>query len=122
MTTFGSLIFGFGASPYAMVAVAVGSAIAGMFTHWSKKQFKDGININWYQYFFVSDVKSTIYAVIGMLGGLFAAFAPIDYTTISLYQVVMQSFAIGFAANSALNSASSEDVNKVSSSGSAINV
>ena len=106
MNTFGSLIFGFSTNPLVMILVAVLSALVGMFAHWSKKQYRDDINIEWYKYFFVSDVKSSIHAVLGMLAGLFAAFAPIDYTTISLYQVVMQSFVIGYSANSALNNAS----------------
>lgn len=102
--TFGSLVMGAGLSPYSLIALAVVSAIAGMFSHWMKKQYKDGMNVGWFSYFFVTNRRATLQAVLGGLTGLFAAFAPIDYTTISGYQVVLQAFAIGYAVDSAFNS------------------
>ena len=103
--TFGSLVMGAGLSPYTLIAVAVVSAVVGMFSHWLKKQYKDDMGVGWFSYFFVTNRKATVQAILGGLAGLFAAFAPIDYTTISGYQVVMQAFAIGYAVDSAFNSA-----------------
>ena len=103
--TFGSLIMGIGLSPYYLIALAVISAMLGMFSHWFKMQYKDQVDVSWFSYFFVINRKATLQAVFGGLTGLFAAFAPIDYTTISGYQVVMQAFAIGYAVDSAFNSA-----------------
>lgn len=102
--TFGSLVMGTGLSPYSLVAIAVISAIVGMFSHWMKKQYKDDMNVGWFSYFFVTNRKATMQAVLGGLTGLFAAFAPIDYTTMTGYQVVLQAFAIGYAVDSAFNS------------------
>lgn len=106
--TFGSLVMGTNLSPYVLIAVATVSAIAGMFSHWFKKQFKDDMNVGWFCYFFIVNRKATLTAVAGGLAGLFAAFAPIDYTTISGYQVVLQAFSIGYAVDSAFNSADTE--------------
>lgn len=103
--TFGSLVMGTGLSPYSLISLAITSAVVGMFTHWIKKQYKDDMKVGWFSYFFVTNRKATLQAVIGGLTGLFAAFAPIDYTTISGYQVVLQAFAIGYAVDSAFNSA-----------------
>ncbi len=108
MTTFGSLVLGSGQSPWFMVMVAVSASLIGMGTSWMKKQYKDDIGVGFVQYFFVKNIKGTILAVTAMLGGLFAAFAPLDYTTITLYQVTVQAFTIGYAANSVVNSAEEE--------------
>lgn len=103
--TFGSLVLSTGLSPYYLAALAIVSVLLGMFSHWFKMQYKDQVDISWFSYFFVINRKATLQAVFGGLTGLFAAFAPIDYTTISGYQVVMQAFAIGYAVDSAFNSA-----------------
>lgn len=102
-TTFGSLLMGSSVQPIYLVAVAIVSALVGMFSHWAKKQFRDKIDVNWFSYFFIQNRKATFVTVGGVLAGLFTAFAPIDYTTITAYQVIVQAFAVGFASDSAFN-------------------
>lgn len=103
-STFGTLILGDTQGPWVLVFLAVVCALTGMIGHWLKKSYKKEIHSSLLQYFFVTNVRATIFATLGMLAGLFAAFAPLDYTSISTYQVITQSFTIGYAANSALNS------------------
>ena len=94
---------GGGLSPWLMVAFAVISGLAGMFSHWIKLVFKDKLDLGVLQYFFVNNLRSTIYACVGTLGALFAAFSSVDYTTTTAYQVIIQAFAIGYASDSILN-------------------
>jgi hypothetical protein len=65
--------------------------------------FKGQINLSVLQYFSVENVQATLTASAATLAALLAAFAPLDYTTITAYQVVMRAFAIGYAADSAFN-------------------
>lgn len=109
-TTFGSLVMGMDSSPWILVVAAVVASMVGMLLHWGKVVFKDRLDVTILQYFFVFKFKNTVYAVLGVLGGLFAAFAPIDYTTISMYQVVMQAFAIGYASDSMFNTSIGDSV------------
>lgn len=102
-TTFGALILGGNMNPYVLVVLGIVASLAGMLTNWYKKYFRDQTTASMFQYFFVFNFRGTVYAIGAMLAGLFAAFAPIDYTTISAYQVVMQAFAIGYVADSAFN-------------------
>ena len=104
-STFGTLLLGEVNSPWTLVILAIVSALIGMFSHWFKKEYKDNIGVGVIKYFFVNNLKATVFAVMGLLGGLFAAFAPLDYTTVSTYQVLVQSFTIGYAADSLINSA-----------------
>lgn len=106
--TFGYLLFGGGINPWYLILMAVVSSLAGMFSHWAKVVFKDKrFDFSVFEYFFVKNLKASLYASLGTLAGLFAAFAPLDYTTLTAYQVVLQAFAIGYASDSILNSASS---------------
>jgi hypothetical protein len=103
--TFGSLIMGDNLNPYVLIALAVASCVIGMFSHWMKKQYRDGMEIDWFSYFFVTNRRATLAAFLGGMSALFAAFVPIDYTTISGYQVVVQAFSIGYAVDSVFNTA-----------------
>ena len=109
-TTFGSLVLGLGSGPWTLVFASIVSALFGMLLHWGKVVFKDKLDVSLLEYFFVLKIKNTLYAVLGVLGGLFAAFSPIDYTTISLYQVIMQAFAIGYASDSMFNTSLGDSV------------
>ena len=102
-TTFGGLIMGAGVDPWTMVYCAIAASIVGMLTHWFKKFYKDGEQHSLTDWYIFKNPKASLLAVGTMLLGLFAAFAPLDYTTLSLYQVVAQAFAIGYAADT-LNS------------------
>lgn len=106
-TTFGDLFFGTYESPWALVGVALLSALAGMVSHWIKKFYTEYETESFFDWFFVKNKRGTVLAIIGMLGALFAAFAPIDYTTISSYQVFTQAWAVGYAADSIFNSTGS---------------
>jgi hypothetical protein len=97
--TFGGLIFNLGAGPWTMVMMGIASALAGMISHWAKVYFKDGVKHSITDWYIFKNPKGTLLAVVSMLGALFAAFAPLDYTTLSLYQVITQAFAIGYAAD-----------------------
>lgn len=103
--TFGSLIMGDDLNPYVLIAIAIVSCLVGMFSHWMKKQYRDDMEVDWFSYFFVTNRKATLAAFIGGMSALFAAFVPIDYTTISGYQVVVQAFSIGYAVDSVFNTA-----------------
>jgi hypothetical protein len=106
-STFGTLLLGEVQSPWTLVIIAIVSALIGMFSHWFKKEYKDNIGVGVVNYFFILNLKATVFATLGMISGLFAAFAPLDYTTVSTYQVLVQSFTIGYAADSLINSTSS---------------
>lgn len=106
--TFGSLLMGVGLSPYTMLVLAIVSALVGMFVHWAKKQYKDDMGVSLFCYFFVVNRLATFKAVTGGLAALFAAFAPIDYTTVTAYQVILQAFAIGYGVDSVFNSVDAE--------------
>lgn len=104
-TTFSDLIFGNFSDPWALVAIGLISALVGMFTHWAKVHFSEPNTVGFYQWFFVTNKKGSLIAILTMLGALFATFGPLDYTTITAYQVFTQAWAIGYAADSVFNSA-----------------
>lgn len=102
-TTFGYLLMGAGPDPWSMIFLGIVSGLVGMFSHWAKIVFRDKVDVTVLEYFFFDNLKASIYASAGTLAALFAAFAPLDYTTMSLYQVVTQAFAIGYASDSIIN-------------------
>ena len=107
--TFGYLLFGGGLNPWTLVGLAIVASLFGMFSHWAKIVFKDKrFDVSFLEYFFIRNFKASCFAAVAMLGGLFAAFAPLDYTQLTAYQVVLQAFAIGYASDSILNSAEIE--------------
>lgn len=117
-TTFGDLLLGTGASPWSLVSLALLAATFGMFFHWVKIVFKDKrIDLSFFRYFFVENRKATYTAFTGMLAGLFASFAPLDYTTISAYQVLTQAFAIGYAADNVFNKVGTAETDDLSTDG-----
>lgn len=104
-TTFGDLLLGGGASPWTLVAISIASATVGMVSHWIKIVYKDqNVDLSVFEYFFIQNGRASLTAFMGVLAGLFASFAPLDYTTISAYQVLTQAFAVGYAADSVFNS------------------
>lgn len=110
-TTFGDLAFGGQKDPYMLIGIAVVAATVGMFSHWVKLRYKDKENTNLLEYFFVDNLKATLIAFASMLGGLAATFGPLDYTTISVYQVLTQAFTLGYASDSLLNNTSDQSSN-----------
>lgn len=103
-TTFGDLILNKGLPPMVLLTIAVVTAAVGMFSHWLKKFYKDKTGVSAFEYFFVNNWKATAIAFASMLGTLFATFAPLDYTSITVYQVLTQAFSIGYASDSVFNS------------------
>lgn len=103
-TTFADLFFSGDFTPWELVAISITAAFVGMFTHWVKVFYKENTHISVFEWFFVHNVRGTVFAVLGLLGALAVAFAPLDYTTITAYQAVSQAWAIGYAADSMFNS------------------
>ena len=103
--TFGHMLLGGGLDPWWLVLAAVLSALIGMMTHWAKKVYKDGDTFGFVEYFFVKNLRASVITTLTMLGGLFAAFAPLTIDSVTLYQVILQSWTIGYSADSAFNNA-----------------
>lgn len=98
--TFGAIFFRH-TTPEMMMVWAFFSSVFGMIIHWCKVTYKDKMDVGTsFEYFFVKDLRSTILALLSMAGALFATFAPIDYTTVTTYQVILQAFSIGYLADS----------------------
>jgi hypothetical protein len=102
-TTFADLFMWQQSSPWDLVWIAIVSAFLGMITHWAKKYYKDGNGVTIVDWFWRKNPRATLVAVLTMLGTLFATFAPLDYTTITLYQTITQAFTVGYAADSFFN-------------------
>ena len=107
-TTFSDLLIGPGVNPWTLVYIAVGSATFGMFCHWMKIHYKDKRKIRLFEYFFVHNLRSTAIAFVTMLASLFAAFGPLDYSHVTVYEIFTQAFSLGYATDSIFNSFESE--------------
>lgn len=102
-TTFGDLFFSGFTDPWSLVMIAVVSAMLGMVTHWFKATYKKQTHLTMYQWFIEDNLWRLFWSVAGTLGALFTLFAPLDYTTITVYQVISQAWAVGFASDSIIN-------------------
>lgn len=102
-TTFADLFMWQHSSPWDLVWIAIVSAFLGMITHWAKKYYKDGNGVTIVDWFLRKNPRATLVAVLTMLGTLFVTFAPLDYTTITLYQTITQAFTVGYSADSFFN-------------------
>ena len=109
-TTFSDLLIGPGVSPYTLVIIAIASATFGMFCHWIKIHFKDKRRIRVFEYFFVHNLQATCIAFFTMLATLFAAFGPLDYTHVTVYEIFTQAFSLGYASDSIFNTTEVETV------------
>jgi hypothetical protein len=104
-TTFADLFLAAPYNPWLLLAVAFFAGFAGMATHWLKVSFKEGTSVSFFDWFFKYNLKGTLFSTMSMCGALFTVFAPLDYTTITIFQVVSQAWAVGYASDSIFNSA-----------------
>lgn len=104
-TTFADLLLVSPNNPWLLLAIAFASALVGMVTHWLKVSFKEGSSVSFFDWFFKYNLKGTVWSVINLTGALFAMFAPLDYTTITVFQVISQAWTVGYASDSIFNSA-----------------
>ena len=102
-TTFGDLILSNYRDPYSLLAIGLAVATVGMFSHWFKIVYKDKEPVNFVQYFFVQNRRASLIAFITMLGSLVVTFGPLDYTQLTVYQVITQAFTLGYASDSVFN-------------------
>lgn len=101
-TTFTDVLFGT-PSPYMIMVLAVVSALVGMIAHWAKVYYKEQDAEALFDWFFVKNKRATFMAVGGMLGTLATTLGPLDVNSVTVFQVLTQSFTIGYVADSVFN-------------------